>query len=415
VHEQRDVRIIAVPYDSGPATTFAGMDHARAGPQKIPEGRPRRPLKPLHYCVSYGRGVESPFVTGPEDRTATLTEASLLLAVLFLGTNPVAVKTAVAELPSLPFVATRFTVAGLLLLGLVALLDTGGRPNKRDLVSMAGVGLVGVGANNVAFTLGVGMTAASTTALLYAAVPVWGILLGLALGFERPTLGGLSGVCLAFVGVGVVVYGGLGEGGTSLVGDLLVVVATVCWGSYAVLSLPLLRRHTPLVVAAYTMLFGGLGAVPLALPGLVVVSVAAGVGLALAIWNPTEPDESAAVLGIRQLNELATVEYTTQVLVTEEENAEIFRQPSPEFLTGEQLLLVAVGEVQAGVDLDSLGPEDVSVVGKTVTIDLPEARILGSSLNEDKTRLYDRDRALLKPRGNDELIEEARPGVRHPG
>jgi drug/metabolite transporter (DMT)-like permease len=68
------------------------------------------------------------------------------------------------------------------------------------------------------------------------------------------------------LGVAVVVYGGL-TGSTSLLGDLLVVVATVCWGSYAVLSLPLLRRHSPLVVASYTMLFGGLGALPLALPG----------------------------------------------------------------------------------------------------------------------------------------------------
>jgi drug/metabolite transporter (DMT)-like permease len=47
------------------------------------------------------------------------------------------------------------------------------------------------------------------------------------------------------------------------------VIATVCWGSYAVLSLPLLRRHPPLVVAAYTMLFGGLAAAPFALPGFV--------------------------------------------------------------------------------------------------------------------------------------------------
>jgi drug/metabolite transporter (DMT)-like permease len=226
-------------------------------------------VEPPDGCVPDGPGVESPFVTGPADRTSTLTEASLLLAVLFLGTNPVAVKVAVAEFPPLPFVAVRFTAAGLLLLGLVALLETGGSIGRRDLLSMAGVGLVGVGANNVAFTLGVGMTTASTTALLYAAVPVWGILLGLALGLERPTLRGILGVCLAFLGVGVVVYGGLGGGGTSLVGDLLVVVATVCWGSYAVLSLPLLRRHTPLVVAAYTMLFGGLGAVPLALPGFV--------------------------------------------------------------------------------------------------------------------------------------------------
>jgi drug/metabolite transporter (DMT)-like permease len=131
---------------------------------------------------------------------------------------------------------------------------------------LAAVGLVGVGANNVAFTLGVSMTTASETALIYAAVPIWGILLGLALGLERPTPWGILGVCLAFLGVAVVVYGGL-TGSTSLLGNLLVVVATVCWGSYAVLSLPLLRRYSPLVVASYTMLFGGLGALPLALPG----------------------------------------------------------------------------------------------------------------------------------------------------
>jgi drug/metabolite transporter (DMT)-like permease len=97
-------------------------------------------------------------------------------------------------------------------------------------------------------------------------VPIWGILLGLALGLERPTPWGILGVCLAFLGVAVVVYGGL-SGSTSLLGNLLIVVATVCWGAYAVLSLPLLRRYSPLVVASYTMLFGGLGALPLALPG----------------------------------------------------------------------------------------------------------------------------------------------------
>ena len=195
-----------------------------------------------------------------------MTEVSLLLAVLFLGTNPVVVKVAVAEVPPLPFVAMRFVLAGLVVLVFALILEPGARPVGRELLSMAGVGLLGVGMNNVAFTLGVSMTTASDTALIYAAVPIWGILLGLALGLERPGLWGILGVALAFTGVGVVVYGGLG-GGASLQGDLLVVGATVCWGSYAVLSLPLLRRHSPLVVAAYTMLFGGLAALPVGLPG----------------------------------------------------------------------------------------------------------------------------------------------------
>jgi len=206
-------------------------------------------------------------VAGSKDRTATLTEASLLLAVFFLGTNFVAVKYAVGGIPPLPFVALRFTLAGLLLLGLVLILSPECWPGRRDLVHMAGVGVVGVGMNNVAFTLGVSMTTASETALIYAAVPIWGMILGSLIGLERPTRGGIVGVVVAIAGVCVVVgFGGGGE--SSLIGDSLVVVATVCWGSYAVLSLPLLRKHPPLVVASLTMLFAGLATIPVAVPGL---------------------------------------------------------------------------------------------------------------------------------------------------
>jgi drug/metabolite transporter (DMT)-like permease len=200
-----------------------------------------------------------------KDKEAALAEISLLLAVLFLGTNPVAVKVAVRDVPQLPFVSLRFVLAGLVLLALVLLLKED-RPPRRDLLSMAAVGVVGVGLNNIAFTFGVSLTTASETALIYAAVPVWGMILGATLGLERPTLLAILGVALAFVGVGVVVYSSLGEGASSFVGDLLVVIATACWASYAVLSLPLLRRHTPLTIAAYTMLFGGLAALPVALP-----------------------------------------------------------------------------------------------------------------------------------------------------
>ena len=160
--------------------------------------------------IVFVRIVESDVMDREKGRAEWLTEASLLLAFLFLGTNPVAVKVAVSEVPPLPFVAMRFTLAGLLLLAVVLLLGLD-RPGRRGMVSMVGVGLVGVGMNNVAFTLGVSMTTASDTALIYAAVPIWGILLGLALGLERPTRWGVVGVALAFLGVGIVVYGGSGE------------------------------------------------------------------------------------------------------------------------------------------------------------------------------------------------------------
>jgi hypothetical protein len=79
---------------------------------------------------------------------------------------------------------------------------------------------------------------------------------------------------------------------------------------------------------------GGFGTTLILALLLVIVSVAAGAVLVYLIWNPTEPDEPAVVQGIHRLNDLATAEYTSQVLVTEKENTEIFRQPLPEFLTG---------------------------------------------------------------------------------
>jgi hypothetical protein len=152
---------------------------------------------------------------------------------------------------------------------------------------------------------------------------------------------------------------------------------------------------------------GGVGSTLVLAVLLVVVSVAAGVGIAYLVMKPPPPPPPPP-LGIQRLNQLATAKQTIQVVVTEKQNAHILRKPLPEFLTGERVLLVAVGNVEAGINMDEVDKEDVHVVGKKVTIDLPDAKILSSSLDEDKTRLYDRDRGLLKIRGNDALLDKAR-------
>ena len=56
------------------------------------------------------------------------------------------------------------------------------------------------------------------------------------------------------------------------------------------------------------------------------------------------------------------------------------------------MLLIAVGHVEAGVYVDKVGRDNVRVESKKVTINIPQTRILDSSLDEDKTRLYDWDR-----------------------
>jgi drug/metabolite transporter (DMT)-like permease len=202
-------------------------------------------------------------VTSQKRPTSALVEGSLLLTVFFFGTNFTAVKLVVDSVPPILFAATRFTLAGLLLLPIALLSGPEGRLSRRDLLPMLGLGIVGVTVTQSLFTMGVGLTTAANTALVYSTAPVWGMLLGLALGWERPRVSGIFGIGLCLVGVGAIVYGSLDFAGTSLVGDALILVAAVCWGSYTVLTLSFLRRYSALAVAAYAMTLGGLAAFPL--------------------------------------------------------------------------------------------------------------------------------------------------------
>lgn len=122
---------------------------------------------------------------------------------------------------------------------------------------MALLGCFGLAGAQAGFTFGLSLTSASNAGLIFATLPVWGMLLGATLGLERPTRRGVLGVGLSLLGVGVVLGGGLGTEDVSLVGDVLVLLAAMCAGAYAVFSMPLLERYSPLAVAAYPTIFGG--------------------------------------------------------------------------------------------------------------------------------------------------------------
>jgi hypothetical protein len=164
---------------------------------------------------------------------------------------------------------------------------------------------------------------------------------------------------------------------------------------------------------------GGLGTTLVL--ALVVVLVGVGLGIAIStqdfmerlpvvgpLFYEEEPAQTntgpVVVEGIQDLNRLATVRWRESVIVTRESGGTELER----FLAGEKVLLVATGDVEAGVDLASLGRDDVKVNGETVTIRLPEPEILSVSLDEQKTGVYDRDFGPLNLRPDDDLVEQAR-------
>ncbi len=161
---------------------------------------------------------------------------------------------------------------------------------------------------------------------------------------------------------------------------------------------------------------GGLGTTLVLALVIVVLGVALGVGFArfgssLPIVGPLlgeKPPRTTTgpvvVEGIKELDQLATVRWTESVPVTKETGGAILDR----LFNGEKVLVIATGEVEAGIDLGDIGKDDVSVNGDTVTIDLPEPEILSASLDEEKTHVYDRDFSPLNVRPDDDLVEEAR-------
>lgn len=99
----------------------------------------------------------------------------------------------------------------------------------------------------------------------------------------------------------------------------------------------------------------------------------------------------AVIARIQKLSRLETVDYSIDKIVEGERTYSLL----PNFLTGDKLLLIAHGEVIAGVDLSQLHAGDLSITGSAVSVHLPPAQILATRLDNQKTRVYSRTTGVL--------------------
>jgi hypothetical protein len=112
------------------------------------------------------------------------------------------------------------------------------------------------------------------------------------------------------------------------------------------------------------------------------------------LFHPTPtvmPDPVSIVHEVQELARLETMQYTVEKVIIAETGQGPFG-----FLFGDRLLLVAHGVVIAGVDLGKLDPEDLWIDDDgQVVLQLPESEIFITSLDNDKSYVYDRDTGLL--------------------
>ena len=115
------------------------------------------------------------------------------------------------------------------------------------------------------------------------------------------------------------------------------------------------------------------------------------------------PSSQTIILQIRNLARLETAQYTVEKVITAE-----IGQGSLSPLFGDRLLLVAHGQVTAGLDLGKLGDQDITVgPDGRATLILPPAEIFSATLDNQKSYVYDRQTGLLT-KGDVNLETQAR-------
>lgn len=130
------------------------------------------------------------------------------------------------------------------------------------------------------------------------------------------------------------------------------------------------------------------------------------------IINPNKPPTismTTVLERIRLVSELTTVRYTYSSIITTERDL-------PPLLAGlyrDQLVLVAVGNVTAGIDLSELDTEDVVISDGEIRVTLPPPELFDCFLNESESYVASRETGLFASPAPDFDVQARRFAVRY--
>ncbi|MCP2256919.1 EamA domain-containing membrane protein RarD [Streptoalloteichus tenebrarius] len=189
--------------------------------------------------------------------------AALGVVYVVWGSTYLAIRFLVESAPPLLGASARFLVGGLVLALLVLLISgpRGMRMTKAQFGTAALVGVLLPAVGNGLVTVAEQYVASGLAALLVACVPLYVVVLRLALG-ERPSAVTVVGVAVGLGGLAVLVLGGGGEAtgthGSAWWAPWLVLLAAFGWsvGSVATTRLPV--PPNPFALSAVEMIVGGL-------------------------------------------------------------------------------------------------------------------------------------------------------------
>jgi drug/metabolite transporter (DMT)-like permease len=204
------------------------------------------------------RGADRPAARRPTPQQWRVWSA-LGAIYLIWGSTYLAIRVMVETVPPALGAGVRFVLAGLLMLGALAVRGGGLRAvaiSRTQLRSTFVVGSLLAAGGNGLVTVAEQDVPSGLAALLVASVPLW-IVLYRTLGGDRVAGATLAGVSLGFVGVGVLLAPGGRPDDVHIGMALLIVLAAAFWGFGSFVAQRLELPRDPLVTTGWQMLLGG--------------------------------------------------------------------------------------------------------------------------------------------------------------
>ncbi|MFC3676443.1 DMT family transporter [Ferrovibrio xuzhouensis] len=214
-------------------------------------------------------------------------DLAMLTSVFIWGNTFPTAKYVLTVLPPPVYAASRYLLAALTLMLVLALRGGLQPPRRQDLPGLAALGFVGITLMQLLWTNALDLTTASKGAILVSVAPIFALLISSFRG-QRLSVSAWAGVALSFAGVFLVINNSVSRitlGGGTLTGDLLFLAVAFCWANYSVFATPYLARLGALRTTAWSMLFGAL-----------MLSPALGFGIGDIDWGAITPGIIACYL-----------------------------------------------------------------------------------------------------------------------
>jgi len=172
---------------------------------------------------------------------------SIVLAAILGGGIPVFSKIALKQVDPVSFTFMRFAIASFCLLPLVM---TSKDKKEKGIGRAVIISLLGTG-NVLLFSIGVRLTTATISQMLYAVVPVIAAIFSFFILKEKYTKRKNLGIFFGLAGVAILILApmiGKGASSGSLPGNLIVMSAVTSFTLYTVLSKPLQKKFSPILL-----------------------------------------------------------------------------------------------------------------------------------------------------------------------